>query len=97
MCIDQIPYCLNYNETYFLEKDPENGNGKGYIECLHCDNSRNYFCEDMNKNICVLISEYTDNPKKYYKMEDNKEYSFVQKCNKKFANCIECNKSQCTK
>ena len=96
-CIDKIPYCLKYNETYFLEKDPENGNGKGYIECLHCDNNRNYFCEDMNKNSCVLINEYTDNPKKYYKMEDNKEYSCVQKCNKKFANCIECNKSQCTK
>ena len=92
-CIDKIPFCLKYNETNYLEKDPENGGGKGYIECLHCDNSHYYFCVNMNKNACVLIDDY--NNKSYYKMEDNKEYSCVQKCDQKFEHCLECVKNKC--
>ena len=92
-CVDKIPFCLEYNTTYFNERDEENGGGKGYIQCLQCNNNLNYFCEDMNKNSCVFINDYTRET--YYNMEDNNPYSCVQKCNKKFEHCIKCDKNRC--
>ena len=92
-CIDKIPNCIKYNETYFHESDPENNGGKGYIECLHCDNENKYFCLNMNKNSCELVEDYTD--KTYYKMEDNKQFSCIQKCSIKFDHCKECVKESC--
>ena len=93
-CVDKIENCLGYNESYFHEKDPENGNGKGYIECIHCDNDNKYFCLDMNKKVCQLIEDY--NPETYYKMEEEENFSCIQKCSKKFAHCIKCNINKCT-
>ena len=92
-CIDKIPKCLEYNETYYHESDPENNGGKGYIECLHCDNDNKYFCLNMNKNICELVEDYTETT--YYRMEDNKQFSCIQKCNIKFNHCKECVKERC--
>ena len=92
-CEERIDHCLDYNTTYIIENDPDNGGGKGYIECVHCDNENKYFCENMTKNSCSLINEY--NEKTYYKMEKDNPYSCVQKCNVKFEHCIECNFDKC--
>lgn len=93
LCIDRVSNCLKYNESFFLEHDPENGGGKGYIECIHCDNKNKYFCMNMNKNICEYVEDYSDEA--YYKMEDNQQYSCIQKCDIKFKHCKECVKNRC--
>ena len=92
-CVDRIPFCLEYNESFYIEHDKDNGGGKGYIECIHCNNDDKYFCENMNKNICKFIENYSN--KTYYKMEKNQKYSCIQKCDIKFPNCIECTYDTC--
>ena len=94
-CVNRIANCLEYNELNFTLNDPENGGGKGYKECIHCDNENKFFCEDMVKTVCKKINDYSETT--YYKMEENQPYSCVQKCDKKFDNCIECVKNKCIK
>ena len=50
ICEERIEGCRVYIESYYLEKDPDNGFEKGYIECIKCDDIRNYYClgEDIS-------------------------------------------------
>ena len=40
----------------------------------------------MNKKVCQQIEDY--NPETYYKMEEEENFSCIQKCSKKFEHCI---------
>lgn len=91
-CIDRIEHCIKYNESTPFIDSTTNNNGIGYKECEQCDNSKNYFCVDMNKQACNLVADYSS--KKYYNMEDI-PFSCIQKCSDKFRHCIECNRTSC--
>jgi len=93
-CIIRINNCIKYNESNSYIDSETNGGGIGYIECSNCDIYHNYFCVNMNKNICKLVEDYTN--KSYYRMEDeNNEFSCIQKCNETYPNCLECVKNTC--
>ena len=91
-CIDRIDHCISYNNSTIFNDYLTNNGGKGYRECERCDNYNNYFCENMNKTVCSLVSDYSSNT--YYNMED-RPYSCVQKCSIKFPHCIQCNRTSC--
>ena len=91
-CVERIPHCIKYDESSsFIDEETNNG-GIGYKECKQCDTTNYYFCENMDKTSCNLVSYYT--PKTYYNMED-RPYSCIQKCSIKFPHCIECIRDSC--
>ena len=94
VCEERIPYCLTYNTTYYEPNDPTNGGGKGYKECLECDNSNNYYCVNGTKSKCEKVDDY--NSISYYNMED-KPFPCIRKCSHQYYNCKECNRTQCIK
>ena len=94
-CEERIPKCILYNSTNNFTDNNNNGGALGYRECLNCNKSENYFCLNGDKTHCVLIEDY--NNKTYYDMED-RDFSCVRKCSDRFFNnCIECNRTKCTK
>jgi len=91
-CVPRIVGCKDYNENLIID-EPRNGeNGKGYKECLNCNNSDDYYCIDGIKTECHIIKDY--NNETYYKME-KKEYPCIRKCSDQFYNCIKCNSTKC--
>ena len=91
-CVPRIVGCKDYNENIIID-EPRNGeNGKGYKECLNCNNSDDYYCIDGIKTECHIIKDY--NNETYYKME-NKEYPCIRKCSDQFYDCIKCNSTKC--
>ena len=93
-CEERIVGCRDYNpDPEKIVDEPRNGeNGKGYSECLNCKNDENYYCLDGNFSTCVYLNDY--NNETYYEMED-RNFSCVQKCEKRFTNCEKCNKTSC--
>ena len=93
-CEERIVGCRDYNQDPAkIVDEPRNGeNGKGYSECLNCKNDENYYCLDGNYSTCVYLSDYDNET--YYEMED-RNYSCVQRCEKRFTNCEKCNRASC--
>ena len=92
---ERIPGCKIYDNSTMFNDSKRNANGPAYKECYFCDNSAGYYCEDNIRTKCVNLSNKYNN-KSYYIMEPEK-YHCVQKCEKKYDNCEECDKNRCTK
>ena len=87
ICEERIEGCRVYNESYYLEKDPDNGFEKGYIECIKCDDTRNYYCVGDNKEWCEIILDISS----YYFKDNN----CIENCLEKYDYCKSCDKNKC--
>ena len=82
-CLKEIDNCSKH--------DPY----KNTSECLHCDESNNYYCVKENRTYCQPITP--DAFKSYSKIKGDDD-SCVQKCNERFTEqCLECTYEGCTK
>ena len=91
-CVERIPGCLNYNESYVLYKE-DNNYGESYTMCKDCNNPDNYYCFDFKKDTCIKKPDI--NLSLYYDLED-KSYPCYKKCEEAFINCLSCQRNTCT-
>ena len=87
ICEERIEGCIDYNESYYLEKSPDNGFEKGYIDCIKCDDTRNYYCLGDNKQRCEIILDISS-----YYIKDN---NCIENCLEKYEYCLSCDKNKC--
>ena len=92
-CVDRIPHCLEYDNSVVIYDDKNNGGGESYPNCKRCDNANKFYCLDSDKTICQYVENYDE--EKYFKLEDNIEYSCIRNCSSEFPYCLKCTKENC--
>ena len=65
-CQERIPGCIEYDKEKVINSQ-DNGGAPSYNECLSCNNSADYYCFDMHREVC--IQNPSINLSLYYNME----------------------------
>lgn len=86
-CEEQIRGCKTYEETSSIEHDPKNGNYPGYKICKECDNNRDFYCINEDKQHCSEIKDINA----YYNLDNGCK----RLCSDLITNCYRCNSTQC--